>query len=59
MFGMSRNQISRIALFLVGALVGAELFYVLVANTVIFSGLIQHEANNPPENVKMDWARAY
>jgi hypothetical protein len=40
-------------------LLALELLYVVVANTILLSGVIQREASKPPENVNLAWSTAY
>ncbi len=56
---MKWRPLARVARFLGTALLVAELLYVVVANAVIFSGVIQREASKPAENVNLAWDRAY
>ena len=56
---MKLKPIAR-AVALVGAvLLGSELVYVVVANSVIYSGLIQWAAATSPDRVELGWERAY
>lgn len=56
---MRLKQLAR-ALGLVGAgLLGVELFYVLVANGVIRSGVIERAAAASPDHVELGWDQAF
>jgi hypothetical protein len=49
----------RVVLRALAALVALELLYLLVANAILFSGVIQREANRDPQSIELGWTRAY
>lgn len=50
---------ARILSWVVGGLLGIELLYVLVANLLLYSGVIPRAASANPQSVDMEWDRAY
>jgi hypothetical protein len=56
---VSWRPIARIAGCVGAVLLAAELIYVVAANAVLFSGVIQREVSKPVENVNLVWDRAF
>ena len=56
---MSQKPAVRVAAYAVAALCAVELLYVLAANTVILSGVIQRAASADPKSTTLGWDRAW
>jgi len=57
--GTSFKRVARLPGYVLAALVAVELFYVLAANAVILSGVIQRAASTNPQATSLAWDRAW
>jgi hypothetical protein len=56
---VNRKRLARVARWLLAATVGLELVYVLIANAVILSGVIQKAVSANPDAAALSWDWAY